>query len=31
MMRGDADIAERIWDELDGLANMYISQCLLSF
>ena len=30
-IKGDAEIAERIWNELDGLANMYIWQCLLSF
>ena len=30
-IKGDADIAERIWSEIDGLANLYIWQCLLSF
>ncbi len=30
-IKGDADLAERIWGEIDGLANMYIWQCLLSF
>ena len=30
-IKGDAEIAERICNELDGLANMYIWQCLLSF
>ena len=28
---GDADLAERIWDELDAAANGFIWQCLLSF
>jgi len=30
-IKGDREIAERIWNELDGLANTYIWQCLLSF
>ena len=28
---GDPEIAKRIWEGTDGLANMYIWQCLLSF
>jgi len=28
---GDADLARRIWEEIDGLGNMFIWQCLLSF
>lgn len=28
---GDAELAERIWDELDAAANGFIWQCLLSF
>jgi hypothetical protein len=30
-IRGDEQILERIWDNVDALANMYIWQCLLSF
>ena len=30
-IKGDGEIAERIWNEIDGLANTYIWQCLLSF
>jgi hypothetical protein len=28
---GDVDLARRIWESIDGLGNMYIWQCLLSF
>ena len=28
---GDPDLVQRIWEEIDGLANMYIWQILLSF
>jgi len=28
---GDADLAQRIWEEIDGLANSFIWQILLSF
>jgi len=28
---GDADLAQRIWEEIDGMGNMFIWQCLLSF
>ena len=28
---GDPDLVKRIWEEIDGLANMYIWQILLSF
>jgi len=28
---GDVDIVKRIWGELDGLANMFVYQCLVSF
>jgi hypothetical protein len=30
-IKGDVEIAERVWNEIDSLANMYIWQCLLSF
>ncbi len=30
-IRGDADLVRRIWENIDGLANMYAWQCLLSF
>lgn len=28
---GDVDLMKRIWGETDGLANMFVYQCLLSF
>jgi len=28
---GDPEIARRIWQSIDGLGNMYVWQCLLSF
>ncbi len=28
---GDKDLMRRIWEEVDGLGNMFIWQCLLSF
>jgi uroporphyrinogen-III decarboxylase len=28
---GDLDLMKRIWGETDGLANMFVYQCLLSF
>ena len=28
---GDVDLAERIWDQIEGLGNTFIWQCLLSF
>jgi hypothetical protein len=28
---GDADLIQRIWEEVDALANSFIWQCLLSF
>jgi hypothetical protein len=28
---GDAALVQRIWEEVDGLGNMFIWQCLLSF
>ena len=28
---GDPDLVQRVWEEIDGLANMYIWQILLSF
>ena len=28
---GDQDLVQRVWEEIDGLANMYIWQILLSF
>ncbi len=30
-IQGDADLMKRIWESIDGLANMYAWQCLLSF
>ena len=30
-IQGDEQIFERIWDNVDALANMYVWQCLLSF
>lgn len=30
-VQGDERIVERIWDNVDALANMYVWQCLLSF
>ncbi|MCF6286964.1 MAG: hypothetical protein L3K26_17515 [Candidatus Hydrogenedentes bacterium] len=30
-IQGDEHIFERIWDNVDALANMYVWQCLLSF
>lgn len=30
-VQGDERILERIWDNVDSLANMYVWQCLLSF
>jgi len=28
---GDRDLAQRVWEEIDALGNMFIWQCLLSF
>ena len=28
---GDEEIMKRVWEDVDGLAYMYIWQCLLSF
>jgi hypothetical protein len=28
---GDPELVRRVWEEIDGLANMYIWQILLSF
>ena len=28
---GDADLVQRVWEEIDGMANSFIWQCLLSF
>ncbi len=28
---GDADLVQRVWEEIDALANSFIWQCLLSF
>ena len=28
---GDAQLVERVWEDIDALAYMYIWQCLLSF
>jgi len=28
---GDADLCQRIWDQVEGLGNTFIWQCLLSF
>jgi len=30
-IQGDERILERVWDNMDSLANMYVWQCLLSF
>lgn len=30
-IQGDKDIVEKVWNDIDSLANMYIWQCLLSF
>jgi len=30
-INGDAELVKRVWEENDGLANMFIWQCLLSF
>jgi hypothetical protein len=30
-VQGDERILERVWDNVDTLANMYVWQCLLSF
>ena len=30
-IRGDADLAQRVWEDVDALGNMFIWQCLLSF
>lgn len=30
-IQGDAELAERVWREVDSLAHMYIWHCLLSF
>ena len=30
-IKGDEDLLRRIWQETDGLANVFIWQCLLSF
>ncbi|MDP6776872.1 MAG: uroporphyrinogen decarboxylase family protein [Candidatus Latescibacteria bacterium] len=28
---GDAELVRRVWEEIDGMGNMFIWQCLLSF
>ena len=28
---GDEELVKRVWEDVDGLAYMYIWQCLLSF
>ena len=28
---GDEGLVQRVWEDIDGLANMYVWQCLLSF
>lgn len=28
---GDPDLVQRVWEEIDGLGNMFVWQCLLSF
>ncbi len=28
---GDAELVQRVWEEIDGMGNMFIWQCLLSF
>ncbi|MCJ7552082.1 MAG: hypothetical protein MUQ30_20615, partial [Anaerolineae bacterium] len=28
---GDRDLAQRVWEDIDALGNMFIWQCLLSF
>lgn len=30
-LKGDAELVERVWNDLDGLAYTYIWQVLLSF
>jgi hypothetical protein len=30
-IRGDEEIVKRVWQDVDGLAYMYIWQCLVSF
>ena len=30
-LKGDAELVQRVWDDLDGLAYTYIWQVLLSF
>jgi len=30
-LSGDRDMVQRIWEDIDGLGNMFIWQCLLSF
>ena len=30
-IQGDAELARRIWEEIDALGNMFIWQCLVSF
>ena len=30
-LSGDTDLIRRIWEDVDGLGNMFIWQCLLSF
>ena len=30
-IKGDAELVRRIWQDVDGLAYVYIWQCLLSF
>lgn len=30
-IQGDADLAERVWREVDSLGHTYIWHCLLSF
>jgi hypothetical protein len=30
-IQGDAELVERVWEDLDGMAYTYIWQCLLSF
>ena len=30
-IKGDAEIVKRVWEDIDGLAYVYIWHCLLSF
>jgi hypothetical protein len=30
-IKGDEQLVRRVWEDVDGLAYMYVWQCLLSF